>query len=81
MHIPFAGLVKFKFLAHFQVDHLTDRVVSRLVLLLSQFAAFAYYVIDGFIYVTSESTFAILLHLIYRRLDKIGSHSAVLCCH
>ena len=53
MHIPFVGMVKFKFLAHFPVDHLAHPVVSSLVLLLSQFAAFAYYVIDGFISVTA----------------------------
>ena len=40
-------MVKFKFLAHFPVDHLAHPVVSSLVLLRCQFAAFAYYVIDG----------------------------------
>ena len=39
MHIPFVGVVKFKFLAHFPVDHLADPVVSRLILLLCEFAA------------------------------------------
>ena len=39
MHIPFVGMVKFKFLAHFPVDHLAHPVVSSLVLLLCQFAA------------------------------------------
>ena len=28
LHIPFVSMVKFKFLAHFPVDHLTDPVVS-----------------------------------------------------
>ena len=46
-------MVKFKFLAHFPVDHLAHPVMSSLVLLLCQFAAFAYYVIDGFISVTA----------------------------
>ena len=44
---------QFKFLAHFPVDHLAHSVVSSLVLLLSQFAAFAYYGIDGFLSVTA----------------------------
>ena len=69
VHIPFVGMVKFKLLAHFPVDHLAHPVVSSLVLLLCQFAAFAYYVNDGFISVTAWSTFAILLRLIYPRLD------------
>ena len=50
--VQFVGLVKFKFLAHFPVDHLAHLVVSGLVLLLSQFAAFPY-VVDGFISVTA----------------------------
>ena len=53
VHIPFVRMVKFKFLAHFPVDHLTNPVMSSLVLLLCQFAASAYYVIDGFISVTT----------------------------
>ena len=44
MHIPFICMVKFKFLAHFPVDHLADSVMSGLVLLLCQFATIAYYV-------------------------------------
>ena len=48
-HIPFVSMAKFEFLAHFSVDHLAHPVVSSLVLLLCQFAAFTYYVIDGFI--------------------------------
>ena len=81
VHIPFVGMVKFKFLAHFPVDHLAHPVVSSLVLSLCQFAAFAYYMIDSFISVTTESIFAILLRLIYPLLDMIGSYGAVLCCH
>ena len=34
VHIPFVGMFKFKFLAHFPVDHLADPVVSSLVLFL-----------------------------------------------
>ena len=56
VHILFVGMVKFKFLANFPVDHLAHPVVSSLVLLLFQFAAFAYYVVDGFISVTTDST-------------------------
>ena len=53
LHIPFAGMVKYKFLEHFPLDHLAHPIVSSLVILLCQFAAFAYYVIDGFISVTA----------------------------
>ena len=53
MYIPFVGMVKFKLLGHLPVDHLAHPVVSSLVLLLCQFSAFAYYVIDGFIFVTA----------------------------
>ena len=34
VHIPFVRMVKFKFLAHFPVDHLAHPVVSHLILLL-----------------------------------------------
>ena len=34
VHVPFVRMVKFKFLAHFPVDHLVDPVVSSLVLFL-----------------------------------------------
>ena len=53
---------------------------SSLVLLLCQFSAFAYYVIDCFVFVTAEPSFAILLRLIYPHLDMIGSYGAVWCC-
>ena len=53
VHMPFVGMVKFKFLAHFPVDNLAHPVVSSLVLLRCQFAELAYYVIDGFISVTA----------------------------
>ena len=33
-HIPFLRMVKFKFLAHFPVDHLADPIVSSLIFLL-----------------------------------------------
>ena len=79
VHIPFVRIVKFKFLAHFPVDHLAHPVVFCLILLLCKFAAFTYYVIDGFISVTVYPTFAILLRLIYSRFDIIGSYGVVLC--
>ena len=81
VHIPFIGTVKSKFLVHIPVDHLAHPVVLRLVLLLCQFAAFAYYVIDDFVSVTAQSAFAILLCLIYPCFDMIGSYGAVLRCH
>ena len=37
MHIPFVSMVKFKFLAHFPVDHRADPVVSRLILIPREF--------------------------------------------
>ena len=49
VHIPFVRKVKLKFLAHFPVDHLAHPIVSSLVLLLCQFAAFVYYVSDRFV--------------------------------
>ena len=44
-HTPFSGMVQFKFLAQFSVDHLLHPVVSCFIL----FAAFSYYVINRFI--------------------------------
>ena len=73
MHIPF------KFLAHFPGDHLAHPVVSSPVHFLCQFAAFAYYVIDRFVSVSTEPSFAILLSLIYFGFDMIGSYGVVLC--
>ena len=52
VHIAFVRMIKCKFLPHL-VDHLADPVMSCLILLLCYFAAFAYYVIDGFISVTA----------------------------
>ena len=49
----FVCMVKFKFLAHLPVDHLAHPVASILIFLLFQFAAFAFYAIDGFISVTA----------------------------
>ena len=60
VHIPFVCIVKFKFIAHLPVDHLTSLVVSSLVFLLHKFAAFAYYVIDDFISVTAYPTVAVI---------------------
>ena len=61
VHIPFVRMVKFKFLAHLPVDHLAHLVVPCLILLLYLYAASAYYVIDGFVTITAQPTFAILL--------------------
>ena len=46
-------MVELKFPAHFPVDHLADPVLPRLILLLCQFVAFAYYMIDRFVSVTA----------------------------
>ena len=53
VHVPFLRMVKFKFLAQFPVDHFTHPVVSSLILLQRLFAAFAYYVIDCFVSITT----------------------------
>ena len=50
VYIPFVRMVKFKFLPHLPVDHLAHPVVSSPILLLCQFGAFAYYVIDYYYY-------------------------------
>ena len=51
--IPFVHLVKFQFLAQFQVDHLPQSVVSGLTLFLCEFAGFAYKVINCFISIST----------------------------
>ena len=53
VYIPFVHMIKFQFLAQFPADHLAHPVVSCLILLLSQSAAFAYYVIGCFISITT----------------------------
>ena len=49
VYIPFVRMVKFQFRAQLPVDHQAHPVVSSFILFLSQFAAFAYYVIDRFV--------------------------------
>ena len=56
----FFCMVKFEFLAHLPVDYLAHPVVSSLILFWS------YYVIDGFVSVTTS-------RLLYSRFDMIGS--------
>ena len=69
--------VKFKLLAQFPVDHPAHPVMSSIVLFLCKFAAFAYYMIDGFVSITTQPTFAVLLRLIYFRFDMTGSYGVV----
>ena len=52
-HLPFLRMVKFHFLSQFSVDHIAHQVVSSLLLILSQFAAFANHVIDRFVSITT----------------------------
>ena len=73
VHKPFVSSVKFQFLAQFPVDHLSHPTMPSLVSLLRQFVAFAYYVINCLIFVTTEPTYAIPLRIIDFHLDKIGS--------
>ena len=53
MHISFVYMVKFKFLARFPVDHVARPVVSNLILLLHQFTAFSFFVINHFVSITT----------------------------
>ena len=52
-YISFVRMVKFKLLAYLPVDQLAHPVVSSLIFLLRSFAAFAYYVIDGLVSITT----------------------------
>ena len=47
------SVVKFQFLAQFQVDYLSNPVMPTLVLILYLFAAFTYNVINCFFFVTT----------------------------
>ena len=69
---------KFQFLAQFQVDYLSNPVVSSSILLFHEFAAFGYYMIDRFISINTLPTFAMFLCLIYFRFNTFGPDS-VLC--
>ena len=51
----FGSMIKFLSLAQFPVDPLSQPVIPCLILLLCQFAAFAYYVMNCFIYCTIPS--------------------------
>ena len=53
--IPFVRRVKLQFLAQFPVDPLTHLVVSSHILLLFKFAAFALYVIDRFVSISTHN--------------------------
>ena len=52
-HIPFVHIVKFKFLVNLAVERLVHSVVFSLILFLFKFAAFAYYVIGGYVSITT----------------------------
>ena len=53
VHMAFVRMVKFQFLAHFPVDHFAWPVVSSLIPFLCELAAFADYVIDRFVSITT----------------------------
>ena len=59
------------------MDHLSHPVVSSLVFFPRKFVALAYYVIDGFVSITTKPTYAILLRLIYSCFDIIGSYAGL----
>ena len=81
VHISFFRMVKFKLLSQFPVDSLPHPVLTILLLSLIQITAIAYYVIDYFISIPTESTSAILLRLIFFCFMIICPHSFVLCCY
>ena len=74
-------MVKFQFLAQFPVDYLPHLVVSSLMLFLCEFTAFAYYVIDRFVSISTLSTSDILLHLVYFYFDIFSLYGVVLFCY
>ena len=49
VHLQFGYTVRFQFPAQFLGDHLPHSIVSRLILPLSSFATFSYYVINCFV--------------------------------
>ena len=77
VHITFVGMFKLKFLAQFLVNHPFNSVVSRLIIFLCYFAAFTYYVIDRFVSITTQLTFANLLLIIYYYFDRVDSYGVV----
>ena len=52
--ISFGSMVKFQYLAQFQVDHLSPSVIPSLVIRLYPFAAFAYYVIKRLLPISTK---------------------------
>ena len=65
MHEVFVHMVKVKLLAQFSGNHLAHPFIPRLIHFLPLFAAFEYYVINGFVSVTTLSTSAVLFRLVY----------------
>ena len=53
VYIPFVLKIKFKFLVQFPEDHLPHPVLYSLIFYLRKFTAFAYYMIDRFISITT----------------------------
>ena len=72
LHVAFCSMIKFLFLAYFLVNHLSHPVVSSAIFLLCKFSTFAYYMIYGFLSITTKSTFAILLRIIDFRFNIIA---------
>ena len=80
VHITFARIVKFKLLIEFLMDHRAHTVVCSLIFSQCYFAAFAYYVIDHFVSITTVST-SILLRLVYSCFYIVSPYGVVLCCY
>ena len=53
VHIPLGSMVKFQFFAQISVDHILYPVVFSCILLLRKLATFAYYIINGFVSITT----------------------------
>ena len=80
VHKPFVFMAKLQFLAQFPVNYFAHPVVPSLILLLSFFAAFTYYVIDRFVSLITYPTSAVFLRLIYSGFDMVSPYGIVLCC-
>ena len=64
VHIPLVCMVKFKFLAQFLLDRPLHPVVSSLIVFLSKFVTFAYYVINRFVSIPTQLLLLLLLLLL-----------------
>ena len=74
-------MVKFKSLAQFPVDDLTQEVLTSLMLLLHCFVHFSYFAINYFVFVITYFRLAIMLIIIGFRFTIIDRYGALLSCY